>query len=57
MKTQTSELQNMLKDENQLIFYKIMQYPVPKQFDFFLCDEKKIKQTTKPVRLGNFREE
>ncbi|MEI7563678.1 MAG: hypothetical protein WCJ39_08880 [bacterium] len=57
MKTQNSELHNTLRDEKELIFYKIMKYPVPKQFSIFLCDEKKRKQTPQTVRLGNFKEE
>ena len=57
MKNPSSELQNTLRDEKELIFYKIMHYPVPKQFDLFLCDEKKTKQTASPIRIGNFRED
>ena len=48
------KLQTTLDQEKKLIFYKIMKYPVPRESQYFLFDEK-IKIEQAPIqRLGTF---
>ena len=38
--TYTQDLQETLQDKHNLIFYKIMHYPIPKQWEIFVAEEK-----------------
>lgn len=44
-----------LEHEKQLIFYKIMKYPIPKESDFFLFDEKGRGDEAKIQRMNEFQ--
>ena len=57
MNTPNIDLQNALKEEKQLIFYKIMRYPIPKDWNFFLYNEKLISSKVEIQRLGQLKEE
>ena len=57
MKESNQQLQETLKNEKELIFYKIMHYPVPKQFAYFLRNEKIAPKAKKPIRIGDFKDE
>ena len=51
----THDLNKTLQEEKQLIFYKIMKYPIPKESDFFLFNEKiKEKAEHQIKRIGEF---
>jgi hypothetical protein len=49
-----SNLQNTLEQEKQLIFYRVMKYPVPRETAYFLFDEKTKASEAHIQRLGNF---
>jgi len=44
----------LLEQEKQLIFYKIMKYPIPKESQYFLFDEKNKGEKEKIKRIGEF---
>lgn len=44
-----------LDQEKQLIFYKIMKYPVPRESELFLFDEKGRSSQAEIQRLGQFQ--
>lgn len=48
------KLTNTLQLERQLVFYKIMKYPVPSEAEYFLFDEKAKVDAVHIQRLGNF---
>jgi len=50
----TSNLTKTLELERQLVFYKIMKYPVPRDAEYFLFDEKAKMDQVHIQRLGTF---
>jgi hypothetical protein len=50
-----NDLNQTLNQEKQLIFYKIMKYPIPKESECFLFNEK-TKEKAEPQirRIGEF---
>lgn len=50
----SSNLTKTLELERQLVFYKIMKYPVPREAEYFVFDEKAKVDQVHIQRLGNF---
>lgn len=48
------KIQNTLQLERQLVFYKIMKYPVPSEAEYFVFNEKAKGDPVHIQRLGNF---
>jgi hypothetical protein len=51
---ENQKLQNTLQLERQLVFYKIMKYPVPSEAEYFVSDEKAKMDSVHIQRLGKF---
>lgn len=51
----THDLNKTLQEEKQLIFYKIMKYPIPRESAYFLFTEKGKAQQPIIQRIGDFK--